>query len=60
MLHKKSISCRQKQDDAAPEKYFVLKKLLIISETARHTELDNNLYMSGFPLAITQFFQSPF
>ena len=28
MLHKPSISCRQKQDDAAPKKYFVLKKVI--------------------------------
>ena len=27
ILHKKSISCRQKQHDAAPKKYFVLKKV---------------------------------
>ena len=28
MLHKKSTSCRQKEDDAAPKKYFVLKKVI--------------------------------
>ena len=33
----KSISCRQKQDDAASKKYFVHKKVVIFSETAHHT-----------------------
>ena len=28
VLHKKSISCRQKQDNAAPKKYFLLKKVI--------------------------------
>ena len=36
MLHKKSISCQQKQHDAAPKKYFVPKKVIIFSGTARH------------------------
>ena len=32
MLQKKCISCRQKQDDTAPKKYFVLKKVIIFPE----------------------------
>ena len=37
MLHKKSISCRQKQDDDAQKNILCLKKLLIFSITARLT-----------------------
>ena len=28
MLRKKSISCREKKDDAAPKIYFVFKKVI--------------------------------
>ena len=37
ILHKKSISCRQKQDDDAQKNILCLKKLLIFSITARLT-----------------------
>lgn len=37
MLHEKNISCRQKQDDNAPKKYFVLKIVINFAETALHT-----------------------
>ena len=33
---RKGVSCRQKQDDAAQKNYFVLKKVINFSETARH------------------------
>ena len=36
----KSISCRQKQEDAVSKKYFVHKKVVIFSGTARHTNFD--------------------
>ena len=36
----KSISCRQKQEDAVSKKYFVHKKVVIFSGTAPHTNFD--------------------
>ena len=36
-MAQKSISCRQKEDDAASKKYFGRKKVIIFSETAPHS-----------------------
>ena len=49
MYFTESISCRQKQDDAASKKYFGRKKVIIFSGTARHkSELKGKIFYSEF------------